>query len=77
VYSVENSAAGGGAIGGASDDWSKGVAGVKFVYTLELRGADPWDYGFVAPADQIIPTGEETWAGIQVIAQRVLNLTNA
>lgn len=43
---------------------------MKWVYTLELR--DTGDYGFVAPATEIIPTGEETWAGLQVIAQRVL-----
>lgn len=57
---------------GASDDWSKGVAGVKFVYTMELR--DTGNYGFVAPASEIIPTADETWAGIKVIAQRVLDL---
>lgn len=60
------------AAAGASDDWSKAKADVKFVYTLELR--DKGAYGFVAPERVIIPTGEETWAGIQVIAQRVLAL---
>jgi len=70
-YTVENSA-GLYPAAGASDDWSKGVAQVKFVYTIELR--DTGDYGFVAPASEIIPTADETWAGIQVIAQRVMDL---
>jgi len=71
VYTVENSA-GLYPAAGASDDWSKGVPGVKFVYTMELR--DTGTYGFVAPASEIIPTAVETWAGIKVIANRVINL---
>jgi hypothetical protein len=42
-----------GPIGGASDDWYKGVLGARFVGTLELR--DRGEYGFILPADQIIP----------------------
>jgi hypothetical protein len=59
------------AASGASDDWAYGVLGVPFVYTLELR--DQGRYGFVLPADQIIPTGEETWAGIKAAAMEQLN----
>ncbi len=42
-----------GPIGGASDDWYKGVLGARFVGTLELR--DRGEYGFILPAEQIIP----------------------
>ncbi len=33
---------------GGSDDWAKGVAGIKYSYTLELR--DEGRYGFELPA---------------------------
>ncbi|CAJ0574060.1 unnamed protein product, partial [Mesorhabditis spiculigera] len=50
---------------GGSDDWAKGVAGVKYVYLLELRPADEvWD-GFLLDPRQLIPTGKETWDGIK------------
>jgi hypothetical protein len=62
------------AAAGASDDWSKAIPGIKFVYTMELRPNESSPGGFVLPANQIIPTGEETWAGMKVIAQRVLDL---
>jgi hypothetical protein len=62
------------AAAGASDDWSKGTAGIKFSYTIELRPSNTTPSGFVLAASQIIPTGEETWAGIQVIADRVIAL---
>lgn len=51
---------------GGSDDWAKGVAGVKYSYTLELR--DKGHYGFVLPATEIIPSGEETFEGFMVVA---------
>ncbi|XP_034947401.1 carboxypeptidase B-like [Chelonus insularis] len=54
---------------GASDDWAKGVAGIKYSYTVELR--DRGDYGFLLPAAQILPTARETWAGIRAIARLV------
>lgn len=45
---------------GSSTDWVKGVAGVDFAMAMELR--DTGSYGFLLPADQIIPTAEEVWA---------------
>jgi hypothetical protein len=59
------------AASGASDDWAYGVLGVPFVYTLELRDTGRW--GFLLPEEQIIPTGEETWAGIKAAALEMLN----
>merc|ERR1712180_299742 len=46
---------------GTSIDWGYSI-GVIHTYTLELR--DTGHYGFLLPEDQIIPTAEETWAGL-------------
>jgi len=54
---------------GGSYDWAKGVAGVKYSFTIELR--DLGSYGFLLPRSQIIPTGQETWAGVQKMALEV------
>lgn len=54
---------------GGSDDWAKGVGGVKYAYTVELR--DEGYYGFVLPAEQIIPTGEETLEAVLVVGDFV------
>lgn len=66
------------AASGGSYDWVKGVAGVKWCYTLELRPGDgdqdnDQQYGFQLPPTFIIRTAEETWAGMQVIARQVIN----
>merc|ERR1712172_168029 len=57
---------------GASDDWYKGVLGSRFAYTTELR--DTSFYGFVLPPDQIIPSGEEMWAAMEVVIAKMLSL---
>lgn len=44
-------------------DWVYSNAGVVHSYLAELR--DKGYYGFLLPADQIIPTSMETWAGIR------------
>ncbi|KAG7191185.1 hypothetical protein KM043_013980 [Ampulex compressa] len=43
---------------GSSVDYVKGLFGKPITYTYELR--DRGAYGFLLPANQIIPTGEET-----------------
>ncbi|WAR11582.1 CBPB-like protein [Mya arenaria] len=43
---------------GSSADWTYGKIGVKYSYGVELR--DTGKYGFLLPADQIIPSGQET-----------------
>merc|ERR1712121_162160 len=53
---------------GASDDWYKSL-GMRFVFTTELR--DTGRYGFVLPKDQIIPSGEEMWAGFETVVGRI------
>merc|ERR1712240_75284 len=53
---------------GTSLDWALGVAGVPYVYSIELR--DTGHYGFLLPPSQIIPTAEETWAWHEVAARQ-------
>ncbi|NXC17459.1 CBPA2 Carboxypeptidase, partial [Corythaeola cristata] len=53
---------------GGSIDWSYDY-GIKYSFAFELR--DTGRYGFLLPADQIIPTAEETWLGLKKIIQHV------
>jgi len=59
---------------GASDDWYKGTLGTRFAFTTELR--DTGLHGFVLPKEQIIPSGEEMWAGFEVVINRIIELEN-
>jgi len=58
---------------GASDDWYKGGLGTRFSFTTELR--DTGRYGFVLPKEQIIPSGEEMWAGFEVVMKKLIELS--
>merc|ERR1719158_270023 len=55
---------------GTSLDWALGVAGVPYVYSIELR--DTGHYGFLLPPSQIIPTSEEVWAFHKVVAEHII-----
>jgi hypothetical protein len=55
---------------GGADDWAKGVAGIKYAYTVELR--DDGTYGFLLPASQIVATGKETFAAIKAVARAIV-----
>lgn len=55
---------------GCSDHWAKGVAGIKYSYTVELP--DRGLYGFMLPASFIVPTGQETFAAFQELAKAVV-----
>ena len=57
---------------GTSEDWYKGVLGTRFAFTTELR--DTGRYGFLLPPEQIIPSGEEMWAGFEVVIKKILSL---
>lgn len=59
------------AAAGAADDWGYGAANIKYSYTVELR--DEGYYGFVLPADQIIPCGIETSAAFVAFSNDVLD----
>ncbi|XP_027060036.1 carboxypeptidase A2-like [Pocillopora damicornis] len=50
---------------GSTKDWAYGVLGVRYSFALELR--DKGQYGFLLPANQIIPTGLETFAAIKAM----------
>ncbi|XP_063442535.1 carboxypeptidase B-like [Mytilus trossulus] len=54
---------------GGADDYAKGVAGIQYSYTVELR--DEGNYGFELPANQIVPTGEEMLEGILAFAKEI------
>jgi murein tripeptide amidase MpaA len=56
---------------GTSRDWAYGVPGFEFVYTLELR--DTGNYGFLLPPEQILPSGEETWAALTAMYDAIMN----
>jgi hypothetical protein len=57
-----------GASSGGSEDWAKGVIGIKYAFCFELRpgqtGTDS-NYGFALPADRIPLAGTETYNGIK------------
>ncbi|XP_014709853.1 carboxypeptidase A4 [Equus asinus] len=53
---------------GSSTDWAYDN-GIKYAFTFELR--DTGHYGFLLPANQIIPTAEETWLGLKTIMEHV------
>merc|ERR1719290_225960 len=55
---------------GTSLDWALGVAGIPYVYSIELR--DTGTYGFLLPPSQIIPNAEEAWAFHVVAAQQII-----
>lgn len=50
---------------GSSVDWTNDVAKSDYTFTAELR--DTGANGFVLPANQIVPTGEETYAGVRYL----------
>jgi len=55
---------------GTSLDWALGVAGIPYVYSIELR--DTGHYGFLLPPEQIIPNSEEVWAFHKVAAEMII-----
>ncbi|KAK2491694.1 hypothetical protein MC885_011665 [Smutsia gigantea] len=57
---------------GSSIDWAYDN-GIKYAFTFELR--DTGHYGFLLPANQIIPTAEETWLGLKTIMEHDVRST--
>ncbi|CAL8263716.1 unnamed protein product [Merluccius merluccius] len=49
---------------GGTIDWTYNQ-GIKYSYTFELR--DTGRYGFILPANQILPTAKETWLALMAI----------
>ncbi|XP_077869607.1 carboxypeptidase B-like [Saccoglossus kowalevskii] len=56
---------------GLAMDWYYAEALIKYSYLVELR--DTGEYGFLLPEDQIIPSGEETYAGMKAAITYILN----
>uniref|UniRef100_A0A3B4AH20 Carboxypeptidase A1 n=1 Tax=Periophthalmus magnuspinnatus TaxID=409849 RepID=A0A3B4AH20_9GOBI len=55
---------------GGTIDWTYNQ-GIKYSYTFELR--DTGRYGFILPANQIIPTAVETWEALLVLMSHAKN----
>lgn len=55
---------------GGSDDWAKGVAKIKYTYTVELR--DKGQHGFVLPSHEILPTAKEALECVKALAQELI-----
>ena len=55
---------------GTSLDWALGVAGVPYVYTIELR--DTGDFGVLLPPSEIIPNAREVRAFHLVVADKII-----
>lgn len=54
---------------GSSVDYVADVVKGDYTFTSELR--DTGDNGFVLPPDQIIPSGEEAFAGVKYLLQNM------
>ncbi|XP_053111758.1 carboxypeptidase A2-like isoform X2 [Hemicordylus capensis] len=53
---------------GGSIDWTYDY-GIKYSFAFELR--DTGRYGFLLPANQIVPTAQETWLALMTIFEHV------
>lgn len=56
--------------GGSAVDWAYTALGVKFAYAAELRDHGRW--GFLLPAEEIAPSGEELLAGLAALASCIV-----
>lgn len=54
---------------GSSVDYVNDVVKADYTFTEELR--DTGNYGFLLPASQIVPTAEETFAGVRYLLQNM------
>jgi len=62
------------AAAGSSIDYAKGVNGIKYSMGFETRPkGELYGDGFHPDETEIIPTGEELFAGIKVVAQKVIS----
>ncbi len=57
------------AYGGGSPDWARAIANIKYSYLIELRDRS----SFILPHSQIVPTGEENWAAVSVMAREIID----
>ncbi|KAL8349390.1 hypothetical protein RB598_004984 [Gaeumannomyces tritici] len=52
---------------GVSMDWGYDVAGAELAWGYEMRPASSAEGGFVIPPENIVPSGEEQWAGFKYL----------
>uniref|UniRef100_A0A5S6Q9V0 Peptidase_M14 domain-containing protein n=1 Tax=Trichuris muris TaxID=70415 RepID=A0A5S6Q9V0_TRIMR len=57
---------------GDGPDWVKTYTKIPYCYTIELRPDHYRKGGFVLPESEIIPTGEEVYAGLKAMAEHIL-----
>ncbi|CAD5209716.1 unnamed protein product [Bursaphelenchus xylophilus] len=61
---------------GASHDFAKGNLQIKYAYLVELRPQNTmFANGFLLPEREILPTCDETWQAVKVVAYSLLNDT--
>ncbi|CAD5206686.1 unnamed protein product [Bursaphelenchus okinawaensis] len=59
---------------GASHDFAKGNLQIKYAYLVELRPQNTmFANGFLLPEREIVPTCEETWEAVKVVAHAIIN----
>jgi carboxypeptidase A4 len=54
---------------GGSNDWAYDIAGAELAWAFELRPGSGGSGGFVIPPSNILPSGEENWAGMLALFQ--------
>ena len=54
---------------GGSDDWAKGVAQIKYAYTVELP--DTGLFGFLLPKSEILPVGRSLHSALYRITAKL------
>ena len=59
---------------GGSDDWAKGVAGIKYSYTVELAPSSTGGGGFILPARQIQSVCDDFFPAVQSFGEQIINL---
>ena len=59
------------AAAGATPDWSRDIGGVKYPYTVELRGR-----GFVTDEEDIQLSFEEIWNGLVAMTDEITAVHN-
>lgn len=60
---------------GGSDDWAKGIAGIKYAYTIEM--GDTGRFGFVLPAEYIEPNGKNGYTFVETVGKAITMGKNA
>lgn len=52
-------------VNGGSLDYVSATLGVQYSWSIEMRPTSSSSNGFVIPASNIVPSGNENWAGMK------------